>query len=69
LRAFRRALARERGVPPYVIFNDRTLALMSAQKPRTREGLRAIKGVGDKKADDLGPLFLTEITSYLDSAS
>ncbi len=68
LRAFRRALARERGVPPYVIFNDRTLALMSAQKPRTRERLRAIKGVGDKKADDLGPLFLAEIARYLGEA-
>ena len=30
LRAFRRELARERGVPPYLIFNDRTLSLMSA---------------------------------------
>jgi ATP-dependent DNA helicase RecQ len=66
LRAFRRTLARERGVPPYVIFNDRTLALMSAVKPRTREGLRAIKGVGDKKADDLGPLFLAEIARHID---
>ncbi len=69
LRAFRRALARERGVPPYVIFNDRTLALMSAHKPRTREGLRAIKGVGDKKADDLGPLFLAEIARYVDGSA
>jgi ATP-dependent DNA helicase RecQ len=58
LRALRRTLARERGVPPYVIFNDRTLEQMAARRPRTREEFRALKGVGDKKAADLGPAFL-----------
>ncbi len=58
LRALRRTLARERGVPPYLIFNDRSLALMAARKPRTPEEFRAIKGVGDRKAADLGPAFL-----------
>jgi len=61
LRNLRRALARERGVPPYVIFNDRTLLAMAARKPRSPEEFRAIKGVGDKKALDLGPMFLAEI--------
>ena len=65
LRTFRRALASERGVPPYIVFNDRTLALMSAVKPRTPEEFRTIKGVGDKKAQDLGPLFLDEIAKHL----
>jgi ATP-dependent DNA helicase RecQ len=65
LRQFRRELAAERGVPPYVIFNDRSLALMAAEKPRTPEQFRAIKGVGDKKAQDLGPLFLQAIAAYL----
>jgi ATP-dependent DNA helicase RecQ len=65
LRQFRRELAAARGVPPYVIFNDRSLALMSARKPRTPEEFRAIKGVGDKKAEDLGPLFLQAIAEYL----
>jgi ATP-dependent DNA helicase RecQ len=58
LRALRRSLARERGVPSYLIFNDRTLAQMAARKPATPEEFRAIKGVGDKKAADLGPAFL-----------
>jgi len=61
LRELRRALAKERGVPPYLIFNDRTLAEMSAKKPRTIEALLAIKGVGDKKAADLGEAFLAAI--------
>jgi ATP-dependent DNA helicase RecQ len=57
-RELRRALARERAVPPYVIFNDRTLEELAARRPRTPEEFRAIKGVGDKKAADLGPAFL-----------
>src|SRR5262249_2910113 len=34
LRELRRSLARERGVPPYVIFNDKTLLSMAGRKPR-----------------------------------
>jgi ATP-dependent DNA helicase RecQ len=65
LRGLRRELARERGVPPYVIFNDRTLLSMAARKPASPESFRAIKGVGDKKAADLGPYFLAEIARFL----
>jgi ATP-dependent DNA helicase RecQ len=61
LRALRRRLASERGVPPYLIFNDRTLAELAGKQPRTPEEFRRIKGVGDKKAEDLGPAFLAEI--------
>ena len=68
LRAYRRELAAERGVPPYLVFNDATLALFSANKPRTPEQFRAIKGVGDKKAADLGPLFLEKIAAFLASS-
>jgi ATP-dependent DNA helicase RecQ len=64
LRQVRRDLARERGVPPYVIFNDKTLLAMAARKPSTPEEFRAIKGVGDKKAADLGPIFLAEIARF-----
>jgi ATP-dependent DNA helicase RecQ len=65
LRALRRKLAHERGVPPYLVFNDRTLAAMAAAKPRTLEELRAIPGVGERKLVDPGPAFLAEITSHL----
>jgi ATP-dependent DNA helicase RecQ len=61
LREFRRRLARERSIPPYLIFNDRTLAELAARKPRTSVEFRAIKGVGDRKAAELGPLFLARI--------
>jgi len=68
LRNFRRALARERGVPPYLVFNDRTLKELAARRPRDAAEFRAIKGVGDKKAAELGPLFLARIAAHLGAA-
>ena len=65
LRALRRQIAHERGVPPYLVFNDRTLTEMAARKPRTSEEFRRIKGVGDKKAADLGPLFLARLAELV----
>ena len=65
LRTLRRDLARERGVPPYLLFNDRTLALMAGYKPRSRPEFLALKGVGERKAEDLGPTFLDAIAEYL----
>jgi hypothetical protein len=64
LRQLRRRLAHEKAVPPYVIFNDRTLAELAARKPKTPEEFRACKGVGDKKAAELGPLFLAAIAEH-----
>ena len=64
LRAWRRRLAAERGVPPYLILNDRTLALLAGEQPRSREQLLRVKGIGERKAEDLGPLVLAEIEAW-----
>jgi ATP-dependent DNA helicase RecQ len=61
LRKLRRDLAKERGVPPYILFNDRTLALLATVKPKDEATLLGIKGIGEKKAADLGPLVLAHI--------
>jgi ATP-dependent DNA helicase RecQ len=61
LRAVRLEVARERGVPPYVIFHDATLRDMARIRPTTRAALLTVKGVGARKAEDLGELFLTAI--------
>ena len=61
LRALRRRLAQEKGVPPYLIFNDRTLAELAARRPKTAAEFRQVKGVGDRKAEELGEIFLDEI--------
>ena len=61
LRAVRLEIARARGVPPYVIFHDTTLRDMARLRPTTLEALRSVKGVGERKAADLGETFLAEI--------
>ena len=61
LRALRLRIARERGVPPYVIFHDTTLREMARLKPETLDALRHVYGVGARKADELGPAFLEAI--------
>jgi ATP-dependent DNA helicase RecQ len=63
LRALRRELAAQRGVPPYVIFSDATLLEMAARRPSTLAELAGIKGVGEKKLADLGETFLAAITT------
>ena len=67
LREVRLALARGRGVPPYVIFHDTTLREMARLRPGTPEALRDIYGVGQRKAEDVGPAFL-EVLMDVDSA-
>ncbi len=58
LRAWRLEEARTRGVPPYVIFHDRTLAAIAAERPGDMDGLRGISGVGEKKAERFGEAVL-----------
>jgi ATP-dependent DNA helicase RecQ len=64
LRATRLAIARQRRVPPYVIFHDATLREMARIKPATLEALRSVYGVGARKADDLGAIFLAAIQPF-----
>jgi ATP-dependent DNA helicase RecQ len=61
LRAVRLQIARARGVPPYVIFHDTTLREMARLRPTTVEALHGIRGVGARKAEDLGETFLAAI--------
>ena len=64
LRAVRLEIARSRGVPPYVIFHDATLREMARLRPASLDELLAVKGVGARKADDLGETFLAAIRSH-----
>ena len=64
LRARRKELADASGVPPYVIFSDRTLVEMSAFTPQTQASLLNINGVGQVKARDYGTTFLDLIQEY-----
>ena len=64
LRGVRLALARKRGVPPYVIFHDTTLREMADRRPSTIDDLHQIYGVGAKKAADFGDAFLDAIRAF-----
>lgn len=54
LKAWRKKFAEEENVPPYFIFNDKTLVEIANQKPSTRSGLLSISGIGEQKAKKFG---------------
>lgn len=64
LRALRKKLAAEHGVPPYVLFSDTTLKELSRYFPVTKEDMLSIKGIGEKKYDQYGEPFLQEIQKW-----
>ena len=64
LRVLRMEIARRRRVPPYVIFHDTTLREIARSKPKTKEELRHVYGVGDRKAEDLGDLVLSAVARF-----
>jgi ATP-dependent DNA helicase RecQ len=63
LRALRLDLARDQGVPPYVIFHDATLMEMVRKQPRTPGQFAAIPGVGRSKLERYGEVFLRIIVN------
>ena len=64
LRSLRTRLANERGLPPYVIFPDRSLIEMAAYFPQTLEAFAQIYGVGQHKVKQYGPQFLHLVQAY-----
>ena len=65
LAALRRKLAAERGVPLYMIFDNRTLELLAERMPLTVEEARKLPGIGPVKAATVLPLFLAAIRDWL----
>ena len=58
LRALRRRIAQDEGVPAYMVFPDRTLIGMAEDRPSTLAELRAVDGVGERKLALYGEVFL-----------
>ena len=67
LRAVRLQLARAEGMPPYIIFSDKTLIDMCIKLPRSRESMLDVSGVGLTKYDKYGEQFITAIDSFMSS--
>ena len=64
LRAKRRQLAQEQGVPPYVIFHDSTLMAILSARPRSLKEMGHVAGIGDSKLDRYGEAFLDVVNEY-----
>jgi ATP-dependent DNA helicase RecQ len=64
LRSKRKELADEAGVPPYVIFSDKTLIEMAVFFPQSRDSLLDIHGVGAVKCQKFGELFLNIVRRH-----
>lgn len=65
LKDLRRRVAKEKGLPPYVIFQDPSLEDMATKYPITMEELSNINGVGKNKAVKFGEPFVDYIASYV----
>lgn len=63
LKKLRRTIATRKNVPPYVVFSDASLLEMIARKPKNLKEFSMIIGVGQKKLDAYGEIFLAEINS------
>ncbi|GAB3244069.1 DNA helicase RecQ [Kineosporia babensis] len=62
LRAWRAGVAKEQGLPAYVIFHDKTLRQIATQLPRTLEQLGTVDGVGQAKLERYGEQVLKALT-------
>jgi len=66
LKALRKKVAKEKNLPPYVIFQDPSLEEMATTYPTTREEMAQINGVGMGKVQKFGRPFIDLITKYVE---
>jgi ATP-dependent DNA helicase RecQ len=64
LRELRTELARKESIAPYMVFGDAALTQMAVLLPATKADFLEINGVGEKKQDKYGELFLNAIADY-----
>ena len=68
LKARRTELARERSVPAYVIFSDKTLIEMAKAQPANHRDFAQLHGVGDAKLERFADVFIEEIRRHAEDA-
>ena len=64
LRQWRRTLAEQRNLPPYVVFDDNTMLALARSRPTTLERLRRVRGIGDKRLTELGEALCHTVNEY-----
>ncbi len=65
LRVLRKRLADERNVPAYIVFSDVTVRQMARHYPTTPNEFVGLSGVGEKKLNEFGAVFMSVISQYL----
>ena len=68
LREWRSAVAREQGVPAYIVFGDATLRGIAVTRPGSLEDLGTISGVGEKKLESYGAGVLEVVAAEAEAA-
>jgi len=58
LRELRREIASEKGIPPYIVFSDKTLKDLSVKQPDNKESMLEVHGIGEVKFERYGEAFL-----------
>ncbi|GLQ81627.1 ATP-dependent DNA helicase RecQ [Mesorhizobium huakuii] len=69
LKSLRLRLAKERQVPAYVVFSDRTLIDMAERRPRDLDAFAEVNGVGGAKLKEFGEIFLKAIAAHQSDGS
>jgi ATP-dependent DNA helicase RecQ len=59
LRDLRQEIAKEQGVPAYIVFGDKTLKEMASLRPQSKEAMLLVGGIGEVKFERYGEAFLT----------
>jgi len=67
LRAIRKQQAENLGVPPYIVFGDKTLREMAIHYPQTENAFLEISGVGHQKLEQFGEPFISAICQYAEA--
>ena len=65
MKQLRLMIAREEGMPPYIVFSDKTLIDMCAKHPENEEEMLGVSGVGENKLRKYGKRFLDEIAVFV----
>ena len=62
LRELRTEIATEKGIPPYIVFSDKTLKDLSSRQPQSKEEMLEVHGIGEVKFERYGEAFLKLLT-------
>ena len=66
LRRLRLQIAREEGLPPYIVFSDKTLIDMSVRTPKDKTAMLRVSGVGEAKYEKYGSRFIQAVTAFME---